>query len=59
MLRVEEKISIQEDASLEQGIKDAIIEQPFEINNAFDILKDKKNQDDNDDNDDHDIKEII
>ena len=36
-LRVEEKVGIREDISLEQGVKEAI-EQPFEIVNAFDVL---------------------
>jgi hypothetical protein len=41
-LKVEEKVSIQEDISLEQGIKDAISKQPFEIISAFDLSKNNK-----------------
>ena len=51
------KVSIKEDVSLEQGIKDAV-EQPFEIRSAFDMLNDnKKNQDENDNTDAPSIKE--
>jgi hypothetical protein len=55
-LRVEDKVGINEDISLEQGIKDAIIEHPFEISSAFDISKNGKNQDDDYD---HANKEMI
>ncbi len=56
-LRVEEKVGIKEDVSLEQGIKDVIIEQqPFEIRSAFEMLKDNKKNDKDDDNEDHNNK---
>ncbi len=54
---VEEKVGIREDVSLEQEIKDAIIEQPFEISITFDILKKRKNHED-DDNDNLADKEM-
>ncbi len=39
-LRIEEKVGIREDVTIEQGIKEAT-ETPFEIASAFDLLNER------------------